>query len=157
MPPDDELEPDPPEWEPITEPRTVYRFLQGPVATPEDFRSDGERGKTVARGEHPELLTGMSVFVSEETARKRWADVKDDALRKQREKETERDALRKKANPRRFRLSIGDHIAEVVLGPGAGIEIAGPADVGGHLTIRGSKDGLATRVADVYPADSKPT
>jgi hypothetical protein len=150
-------EPEPPEWEPVTEPRIVYRFLKGPKATPEDFASDGERGKKLLPGEHPDLLTGMSVFLSEASARERWQQVKSAALRKQRERETEKAARLKQVRPRPFRMSIGDYIGEVVIGPGAGVEILDLAEPGGHLTMRGPKDELAARVANVYPAETEPT
>jgi|HubBroStandDraft_6_1064221.scaffolds.fasta_scaffold501283_1 hypothetical protein len=144
-------------WQPVTEPRIVYRFLQGREPTPEDFRSDGERDKKPAKDEHPDLLTGMSAFVSEAKARERWNQVKASALRKQRAKESERAARLKQVRPRPFRMSIGDYIGEIVLGPGAGIEIIDSEEPDGHLTIRGPKDVLAARVADVYPAETKPT
>jgi hypothetical protein len=150
-------EPEPPRWERVTEPRVIYRFLQESVPTAEDFRTDGERGKTVTNSEHRDLLTGMSVFDSLVAARERWAQVKDDALKKQREKETEKASSKKRVRPRPFRMSIGMFIGAVVVGPGIDVEIVDIGDPGGHLTMRAPKDDLAARVVDVYPADSKPT
>lgn len=154
MAPDDPTElPVPPHWRAVTEPQIVFRFLKEAnrdvAAFVENFASDAERGKTLALGEHPELLTGMSVFVSEATARKRWAELKGEALKKRSE--------RNKRRQRRLRMSVGEHIGEVLLGPGQGFEIAGEADAEGHLTIRGDKTLLAARVTDVYPAQTTPT
>lgn len=134
------------------QPQIVFRFVKHADPTADgfadNFMSDEERGKQSAPDEHPDLLTGMSAFVSEAKARKRWAEIKGAALKKRSE--------RNKRRQRPFRMSVGDYIAEVVLGPGDGVEVVDPRDVDGHLTIRGDKDVLAARVARVYPAESKP-
>jgi hypothetical protein len=154
MPPDDSTAlPAPPTWRPVAEPQIVFRFLKesdrDAPGFVENFASDAERGKGLAPGEHPDLLTGMSVFVSEAAARKRWAELRGQALKKRSE--------RNKRRQRRLRMSVGEHIGEVLLGPGHGFEIADEADAEGHLTIRGDKDLLAGRVTDVYPAQTTPT
>lgn len=142
-----------PNWQPIVEPRLVFRFLRQPDRAAadfvENFASDADRGKQATHDEHPEWLTGMSAFVSEHKARARWAELKASALKKR----SERNARRQ----RPFRMSIGDYIAEVLLGPGEGFEIVDDDDPQGHLTIRGDKHQLAARVADIYPADTAPT
>jgi hypothetical protein len=158
MPPDEPLEtPEPPNWEPVAAPRSVFRFLRQPDRDADDFadnfRPDSESPKKAAPGEHPELRTGMSAFVSEAKARERWAQLKAGALKQR----SEKNARRQSANPRRFRMSVGDYIGEIILGPGAGIEIVDPGEPDGHLTIRAPKEVLAARVADVYPAETKPT
>ena len=153
MPPDEIAEPAPPVWQPVTEPQLVFRFLKQPNQDAEDFADQflaDDKGKKAVEGEHPDLRTGMSAFASEVAARKRWADLKAAALKQR----SEKSARRQKTKPRRFKMSIGDYIGEVLLVPGEGFEIAGPADVDGHLTIRGDKDRLAARVLDIYPAET---
>ncbi len=147
------MPPEQPNWQSVTEPRIVFRFVKhdDPSADgfADNFASDEERGKSPGLDEHPDLLTGMSAFVSEEKARKRWAEIKGAALKKRSE--------RNKRRQRPLRMTVGDYIAEVVLGPGDGVEFVDLGDTDGHLTIRGDKDRLAARVARVYPAGSKPT
>jgi hypothetical protein len=143
----------------VSEPRLVYRFLKKPDKDASDFAdnfmSDGERanGKPTLPGEHPEFRTGMSAFVSEAAARKRWVEIKAASLKKR----SEKSARRQKGRPRTFKMSIGDHIGEVLLGPGEGFEIVDMNETDGHLTIRGDKDRLAARVADIYPAETTAT
>jgi class 3 adenylate cyclase len=148
------MPPAPPNWQPVTEPRLVFRFLKRPDPAADDFadnfKSDGEANKRLHDDEHPDVLTGMSVFNSEEAARKRFAAVRDDVLRK-----------RSDTNRRRNRppppIRIGEHIGEVLLTAGQGFEIADDDDPEGHLTLRGDKDQLAARVARIYPAGRDPT
>jgi hypothetical protein len=157
MPSDEPTEPPPPNWQPIAEPWTVFRFIKQPDRNAADFvdnfKPDAESPKKVAEGEHPDLRTGMSAFVSEAKARERWAQIKAAALKQRGEK----NVRRQRTNPRPFRMSIGDHIGEVVLLPGSGVEIVDPREPDGHLTIRGPRDVLAACVADIYPAETKPT
>jgi hypothetical protein len=145
--------PDPPNWEPVREPKLVYRFVKqsdpGAEGFSDNFMSDEERGKTPVPDEHPDLLTGMSAFISEEKARKRWAEIKAEALKKRSERNRRRQ--------RPLRMSVGDYIAEVLLGPGGDFEVVDTGAPDGHLTIRGDKDQLADRVRRVYPAESTPT
>jgi hypothetical protein len=152
----DEL-PELPRWERVIEPRIVFRFLKQPDPAAADFAdnfmSDEDRGKRPSEGEHPELLTGMSAFASEAAARKRWAEIKAGALKKR----SEKSQRRQRGRPRPFRMTIGDYIGEVVLGPGEGFEVVDLGEIDEHLTIRGNKDQLALRVARVYSAESKPT
>ncbi len=149
MPPDELLEPEPPNWEPVVGPRIVFRFLKQPEPSPDDFMSDGERGKQLVPGEHPDILTGVSAFASEAKARQRWVEIREGALKKRSE--------RNKRRQRPLRLSVGDYIAEVLLAPSEGFEIVDLGASDGHLTIRGDKTRLAARVARVYAADSNPT
>lgn len=146
------MSPEQPPWQPIAEPKVVFRFVKH--ADPnddnlsDDFASDQERNKSPLPDEHPELLTGMSAFDSEAHARKRWAELRSFALRKRSE--------RNKRRQRPFRMSVGDYIAEVELVPDEGFEIVDLGDPDGHLTIRGDKHRLAARVSRVYPAESTP-
>jgi hypothetical protein len=142
-----------PRWQPITEPWIVFRFVKD--ADPnadgfaENFASDQERGKSPLPDEHPDLLSGMSAFASEEKARRRWTTIRSNALRRQSE--------RNKRRQRPLRMSVGDYIAEVELVPNEGFEIIDLSEPDGHLTIRGDKHQLAARVVRVYPAESQPT
>ncbi|HEV2973889.1 MAG TPA: hypothetical protein VGX69_02700 [Solirubrobacteraceae bacterium] len=138
----------------MTEPRLVFRFLKQPDKHAPDFadnfKSDEERGKKPVQGEHPDLGTGMSAFVSEAAARKRWAEIKSGSLKKR----SEKSERRQKGRPRPFKMSIGDYVGEVLLISGAGFEFVDLNEPDGHLTIRGEKNRLAAQVADVYPAET---
>lgn len=146
-------QPEQPDWLPVTEPRLVFRFLKEPDPDAdgfaENFSSDADRGKGAVEGEHPELLTGMSVFASEAAARQRYAVLKDQALKKR--------SNRNRRRQRPFKMSIGDHIGEVLLRAGEGFEIVDDGDPEGHLTLRGDKHRLAACVARIYPAARSPT
>jgi hypothetical protein len=147
-----DMPPDPPEWEPVTAPRLVFRFLKKPdrnaVDFADNFKSDAERDKEPLEGEHPDFQTGISVFVSEAAARKRWAELKVAALKNRSD--------RNKRRGRPVRMTVGEHIGEVLLGPNQGFEVAGE-DSDGHLTARGDKDRFASKVVDIYPAERPPT
>jgi hypothetical protein len=151
MSPDDPRER--PNWQPVDEPRLVFRFLKNPDPDAENFvenfASDDERGKEPTQDEHPDWLTGMSVFVSEEKARQRWSELRSAALRKR----SERNARRQ----RPLRMSVGDHIGEVLIAPNHGFEIVDDDDPEGHMTLRGDKHLLASSVANIYPAQTEST
>jgi hypothetical protein len=141
-----------PPWQPISEPRIVYRFVKNESLTDDgfsdNFASDEERGKSSLPDEHPELLSGMSAFDTEAHARKRWAELRASALRRRSE--------RNKRRQRPFRMSVGDYIAEVELVGNEGFEIVDLGEPDGHLTIRGDKRRLAAHVNRVYAAESPP-
>lgn len=147
------MPPQPPKWEPVVEPRLVFRLLRQPDRTADDFAdnfmSDGERGKALHDDEHPDLQTGMSVFASEAAARARYTAVRNEALKNRSDRNRRRN--------RPIKMRIGEHIGEVLLAPREGFEIVDDGDPEGHLTLRGDKDRLAARVAQIYPAGSPPT
>ncbi|HEV3323832.1 MAG TPA: hypothetical protein VG147_16780 [Solirubrobacteraceae bacterium] len=139
---------DPPNWQPVSEPRTVRRFVQHDSPEHPDFamnfRSDEEAEKPPLRDEHPDHRLGMSVYDTEEHARAIWAGIA--------EKVRERASARNKRRGKAPKLRIGDYIADVELQPGNGFELAGPPDERGHMTLRGNKDRLAVATKRVYAA-----
>lgn len=139
------MDPQPPQWQPVAEPRVVYRWVKHPsrdhVAFVENFASDGERDQQPLPGEHPDYMQGRSAFDSLENARAAWERIH--AKLKE----------RKKGKP--FEMRVGHFIAEIKLKPEDGFEIDAPpdADPRGHLWIKGDKTKLAAATGTIYAAD----
>jgi len=140
----------PPEWKPVREPKTVFRYVKHDSADHPDFvqnflpdRDNPDKNR-VDPLEHPDYSLGMSVFATESQARDNWSEV----FRKLSEGSSKRNKRRKRTP----RLKMGDFIAEVELVPDAGFELAGPPDRRGHMTLRGDCHRLAKATKRVYPA-----
>ncbi|MFZ2051422.1 MAG: hypothetical protein WAU69_10890 [Solirubrobacteraceae bacterium] len=139
------MELQPPQWQPVVEPRLVYRWVKHSSSDHEDFIenfvSDAERGEKPLEGEHPDYMHGRSAFDSLENARSAW------------ERIYVRLKARSKGKP--VKMRVGHFIAEIELRPGDGFEIDAPlnADPRGHLWIKGDKTKLAAATGTIYAAD----
>jgi hypothetical protein len=147
MPPDD-AQPVP-KWEPITEPQSVFRFVQHDSPEHPDFVSnfvcDADNPNQKAfEDEHPDYRLGMSVFATEEQARVVWATIAANLQA--------RASPKNKRRNRPPRLKVGHYIAELALTPANGFELAGPPDDRGHMTLKGPAEALAAATQNVYPA-----
>jgi hypothetical protein len=147
MPPN-ESQP-PPNWEPVEEPRTIFRFVQHDSQNHPDFASnfipDAENPNQQAlEDEHPDFRLGMSVFASCRQAKAVWAGIV--------AKVEAAASSRNKRRNRPLKIKVGHYIAEVLLAPGHGFELAGPPDERGHMTLKGPAQALAAATRNVYPA-----
>jgi len=111
--------------------RVFYRVIRGPRPAPEDFKSAKELGKPPpVRPEQQTLWDGLSVYATEQQARKRARSL------------------------REIGHSIGDYIAEVEVPDGGGFTVQRTSSSPGHHTVWGPLRRLVDCVRRVTAVDS---
>jgi hypothetical protein len=129
----------PPQWEPVVEPRVVYRYVaavEDPTHRREWFLTDREaRIRPWPREkEWDELRDARSFFGSDEAARAEWMTVYE------------------RTRERGQEMVLPESIAKVRLEPGHGFEVDDLGEPDEHLLIKGTADDFVPLVLSVYPA-----
>jgi hypothetical protein len=137
------MAPDRPDWKEVAVATPVFRFVEAaidPTWRAGWFIADGvaKPDEKLGRKEHRDVLLGMSVFRTEEDAQAEW------------------DRCRGKAEESGQPMRIPDAIAEVVLVPGCGIEIADKDEVGGHMYAKGDPQAFVGLIKKVRRGDEPP-
>lgn len=143
-------EPTPPNWQPVTEPLAVYRYVTCETVDDPDFEAcfetDAERDpeKKPGKGEHPDHLHGLSAYDSLDAARDFWNGLRGRLVAREGEQ---------------VEMKLGYHIAELLLMPDEGFEYDQPEnpEPQGHLWIKGPKDKLMAAAVEPFYAAARST